>query len=258
MIIIYYDFYISTSSLETGVPVLRSGGRQLLAARRPLRLHKWHSIRWPWWSWWWWWWGWWWSWWWWWCSQVAFYKVAMEVMMVMVRLRISIGYRNGSGGGDGKFCGWNQEKKLFSQIDFPWPGCRHTGGTPGWVCKARWTCSKFTLPSSTSSSSSPSALLTGIIIIITIIIIIIIIINIVVVQVATGSGLVDEELSALELGRNFHGCMRGLAIGQWDNDNKNHFHVIVICHMVSSVAIFPFLVVILMMMVVSIVKIRMK
>ena len=37
---------------------------------------------------------------------------------------------------------------------------------------------------------------------------------IVVVQVATGSGLVDEELSALELGRNFHGCMRGLAIGQ--------------------------------------------
>ena len=43
---------------------------------------------------------------------------------------------------------------LFSQIDFPWPGCRHTGGTPGWVCKARWTCSKFTLPSSPLSSSS--------------------------------------------------------------------------------------------------------
>ena len=35
---------------------------------------------------------------------------------------------------------------------------------------------------------------------------------------ATGSGLVDEELSALELGRNFHGCMRGLAIGQYCRD----------------------------------------
>ena len=31
-------------------------------------------------------------------------------------------------------------------------------------------------------------------------------------KVVTGSGLVGE-LSALELGRNFHGCMRGLAIG---------------------------------------------
>ena len=64
-------------------------------------------------------------------SQVAFYKVAMVIInMVMMRLRISIGYCNGSGGG-GKFCGWSQEKKLFSQNYFPWPGCRHTGGTPG-------------------------------------------------------------------------------------------------------------------------------
>jgi len=78
-------------SLETGVPVLRSGGRQLLAARRPLRLHKWHSIR------------------------LSTYR------------------------GDARL------------------------SVQG--------------------------------------------------QVATGSGLVDEELSALELGRNFHGCMRGLAIG---------------------------------------------
>ena len=31
-------------------------------------------------------------------------------------------------------------------------------------------------------------------------------------KVVTGSGLVGE-LSALELGRNFDGCMRGLAIG---------------------------------------------
>ena len=49
-------------------------------------------------------------------------------------------------------------------------------------------------------------------------IITIIITIIIVVQVATGSGLVDEELSALELGRNFHGCMRGLAIGQYCRD----------------------------------------
>jgi len=34
-----------TLSLETGVPVLRSGDRQLLSAHRPLRPHKWHSIR---------------------------------------------------------------------------------------------------------------------------------------------------------------------------------------------------------------------
>ena len=40
-------------------------------------------------------------------------------------------------------------------------------------------------------------------------------------QVVTGSGLVGE-LSALELGRNFQGCMRGLAIGGYSDDDDDY------------------------------------
>ena len=106
------------------MPVLRSGGRQLLVAHRPLQPHKWHSIR---------------------------------------QFSTHLG---------------NFVKNLFvsNQVVDIQGRCKAQCAGPGDYCEEMYF------------SDDISA------------------------KVVTGSGLVGE-MSALELGRNFHGCMKGLAIG---------------------------------------------